>query len=209
MSVDGVAAATGYLQIFDSAVAPSAGDVPMKSLAIGAAGELPSFFETIAPVTLNKGLFLAVSSTEATYTAQATNYDVWGEIEEFETQLNGTTVAGDLVTGATRLQVWANANGPKRLVRVDVFTDSSAVTYLTIFAKDSASVADGERPLLTIPLKVTSATQTFKFGNDGLFVHSSEANNTQRIGCTLVMSTTANVLTEDSGSSTVVRAFYK
>jgi len=207
-TIDGVIAAAGkYLQLFDSAVAPTGGDVPLRSWSVLLAGPLPSFFGQLGPISLAKGLFFAVSSTAGTYTADATSFDVEGEIGEFEFQHSGDSVIGDLTTGRDVLQVWSEATGPKRLTRVDITNGTGAAAYLMVFATDAA--ANGLKPIVSIPLLSTDTARQLNFGQLGLYPSREDSNGTVHIGCRLAVSTTPTTLTASVGATNKIRAFYR
>lgn len=223
VNFDGVFDGTaGYLQVFDLAVAPTTTvTVPLKSIRVendgsGGPQPFPSFMPSIGPVNMQNGLYFAMSSTEAVYTAVATNFDIWGEVVEFEgvIQANTLTAVGDLVTGVDHLQVWAEAAGPKKLVEViGTFTNGvTGISYLMMFAKDAPT--DGsEKPLLTLATLTTASIGTIcdaKFGRDGLDVESQDANYTRRKGCTLWLSDTPGFLTKTVlGNVLALKAYYK
>jgi hypothetical protein len=211
VNLDGYAAAAGWFQIFDLAVAPtSTVTVPLKSIRVAAAGGIGSLLETLAPLTLNKGLYVAMSSTEAVYTAVATNFDVWGEVEEYEVQLSGTTVAGDLTTPADSLIPWTDAQGPKKLLRLDILPDGlTAARYLMLFP---GVPADGDKPLRQWKLTLSATlVTTLKFA-DGISPLGMSSAGAVTDGCYLKLSDTTRVLTysgSGAGDSMKIRAFYK
>ncbi len=209
VNLDGYAAATGFFQIFDLAVAPtSTVTVPLKSINVAAAGALPSLLSGLGSITLNKGLFCAMSSTEAVYTAVATNFDVWGEVEEFEQQINGATVAGDLTTGRDSLQVWADAAGPKTLLRVDLKSTIGAAGWLMIFGKDNPIA--GDVPDVSVPITDVATLQTLDFGggNNGFSPFQQTAAYVAKDGCTLALSTTNGTLTATVAATSNIQALY-
>jgi hypothetical protein len=211
VALDGYAAAAGWFQIFDLAVAPTTGvTVPLKSFNVSAAGPLPSLFQTLGPVVLNKGLYVAMSSTEAVYTAVATNFDVYGEVVEHELQLSGTSVAGDLTTQIDYRLVWTDGNGPKKLIRVDILPDGLTGTRYLMLLPVSAQTA-GQIPLAQWALTDSTSVQSLHFGVDGLGVYRTSAGVLQK-ACQLILSDTAGVLayaSDGSGDSIKMRVFYK
>jgi hypothetical protein len=69
------AAATGFIQVFDGYAQPSNGTVPLLSLPVKAVAtiDIPSIeFKSRYSLNLKLGLTVALSSTQFTYTAKAT-----------------------------------------------------------------------------------------------------------------------------------------
>jgi hypothetical protein len=165
-----IAAGNKWLQLHDVAVALAGGEVPLKSFNAGAAaGPLPSLFQQIGPVTFRNGLTIAISSTEATYTADATSYDVFGEIEEYEPQNVdnlGTSTVGDLSTGVNALTVWADGAGPKFLYKLVVSELVSAKHFVCINSR--ATFAEDADFTLRYPLTSGQGLTQLNFGVGGL-----------------------------------------
>jgi len=203
VNLDGYAAGAGWLQLFDSTTAPTTEvTVPLKSFNVAAAGPLPSLFSTLGPIEFKNGLYIALSSTEAVYTAVNTNYDVFGEVEEYRAAYPGSS-SFDSVTGVLTQQAWADSAGPKRLLTLEVFNLEPGVRYVHIFAKDS--VADGDVPLLSLPI-APSATKTWDFGNGYSPIRVS--GTTVNDGCTIGFSTTGPTFTGITSSGAIISGTY-
>lgn len=220
INVGAYAAAAGWFQIFDLAVAPtSTTTVPLKSINVAAAGmvNMATILSQVGPIPMHKGLFFAMSSTEAVYTAVATNFDVWGEIEESGDQLVGATVVGDLTTPIDVLNVWLTAAGPKKLLRVDILPDGLTDTRYLMLVEGiigPTRVPDQSKPIRQWPLVDDNAViTTLNFGPDGIDVFAFRGNTpTLQQGCTLVLSDTPAILFYAgslSGDTIKMRAFYK
>ena len=211
INLDGISADAGYLQVFDLAVAPtSTSTVPLMSMRVTAGGPLPSFFPALSGISLSKGLYIAMSSTDQVYTAVATAFDVFGAIDEYEVPPIGVTAVGNFVSAVTHLQVWADSAGPKKLVKV-IVTNLSALTatrYLQLFAKDSPTDTS-ELPIAQWTIE-QDTSYVFNFGSNGSNVVSQDNESTTTYdGCTLWMSSTSGVLTKMVGDTIGIKAFYK
>jgi hypothetical protein len=117
-------------------------------------------------VSIHTGLIIAISSTEATYTADATSYDVFGEVEEWEPQnvdVLGTQVTGDLTTTLNTRTLWADGAGPHTIYKVVVNEKLGTKCFVIIQPWASNSIA----PQFVIPL-AASATLTLNFGVSGI-----------------------------------------
>lgn len=128
--------AANWLQLFDSATSPAGGTVPLKSINVAAAGMIQNLLYSIGPVRTINGLWMAMSSTEATYTAAATSFDVWGELEEWEYPRDGVLTKGPSGVQST-YQIWSEATGPKVLKRLTVVELGGVQSYIMIFAIDN------------------------------------------------------------------------
>lgn len=195
-----------FLQIFDKASVAVANDIPIASFTLTGAGPLPSIFETMGAVPLLLGLSIGISSVNEKYTASASGFDVFGGISEPELPATGTTTVGDLTTGVLYKQVWSEATGPKSLLEMDIINGEGAVAYALLFAKDT--INDGDVPIEAFTLLNNSSVQTFNFGRNGRAVQQFTTPSTLRIGCGIIISSTANVLTS-GGVSNKIRAIYK
>lgn len=147
-------------------------------------------------------LLVAPSSSEANYTAVGAGAGLdMTVVIETDFLVDATiTVAGDLTTGVASRQIWAEASGPKRLLRLDVKNNVGATAYAHISSLDAPSTTDN-RPE---PLKVLNATtKNFWFGKAGLV--PGLLNN----GCTIKMADGATVPYTFTGTSSFnIRAIY-
>ncbi len=109
-----------YLQIHDLAALPIAGAVPLKSFALP---QGPMFTSSmgggLAPIRVLNGLVFVISSTDGTYTASASTFDIVGEVEEWETSNTQLGLLSTTEAGQNYLQVWAQAAGPHVLYEID------------------------------------------------------------------------------------------
>ncbi len=152
------------------------------------------------------GVVLVVSSTRATLTKDvAATVDITAEVEEYELQPVGASVAGDYTTACTHLQVWATASGPKRLLRLEVSNSTAAVIYAQVHAADSP--ADGTIPVAEVAVAANDY-KTASFGG-GLIPYRQSAAFAVTKGCNVYLSSTPGVLTVVTGNSGTIRATYK
>jgi len=206
------AAATAglFLQLHDSNAAAAASAVPLKSWPAAECG-YKEF--KMGELQLANGLFVALSTTAATYTAAGGGSDKLDilaiELTDPEAP-SGVTVAGDKTSAVTGLQVWAESAGPNRLLNVEVgILLLAADSFLQIFGQDSP--AEGATPILSLPIKSGEpfAPKKFTFGEMGREIYSYSSTNVLQDGCTLKVSSTAKTLTTITGGSTVtLRAEY-
>lgn len=211
MRANAALAAGCFWQVHDTDVAPSNGDEPLKAWpAYAGAADYKEFKR--GELNLTRGLYLVMSTTEATLTAGTGSNKfamVAAELTEAE-RPSGTSTAGDLTTPVYELAVWADAAGPKRLTRVQVEESTlTADRYIMLFAHDAP--ADGETPLATWKIENGGDPLDLRFGADGRDVFSL-SGSTRRDGCKLVLSDTPDTLTKAENSSfdqVVIKAEYK
>jgi hypothetical protein len=136
-----------------------------------------------------------------------TSFDVFGEIEEYEIAAVDTTVVGDLTTNVQGLSVWTDAQGPRKLIKLEVTNvDGVGPWYVMIFSTN-ATVADGTKPFFQS--KITSLQAlTFNFGINGLDVQRQSAAGVRSDGCTVVISDATGTLTT-TVDNFKIRATYK
>ncbi len=190
-TIDAGAAASGlFVQIHDKQTIPTTGNVPKKVWPTGASDRQ---FKTFADgeLRVNNGLYIVISSTEATYTVAAAGdkFDTLA-VENFAAE-RSVTVVGDLTSSVDELEVWAESAGPKKLTRLQVTRSSTAATrYILLFAHDNPQT--GDVPILVLGRMPISVTISFDFDfGDGLDVRSNDADHTLRQGCTICASTSA------------------
>lgn len=197
---------TVFVQIHDSQTTPAEGAVPIKSWPAVADQEIYKEFKR-AELNIVNGLYVCVSTTEATKTLGTGNNKfsmVSAEITETEETV---TVAGDLTTGVDYLEAWNNAAGPHNLRKVQVsFGATGGAKYALLFAKDIANINDGDIPILVIG-SGDNETKSFNFGKAGRRVFSQTAF-VDKVGCSICISTTANVLTVTSATEHKIRVEY-
>ena len=203
-------AAGRFIQIHDSATVPAEAAVPKKSYPIDAATEGYKLFEE-GEVRCDKGVYVCVSTTEATKTIASGN-DIYAmlSVEMDRAEEPSVTYVGDLTSNVQGLEVWADSAGPKRLVSLEV--DGSgvgSVAYLMIFANDSP--AEGETPIFQRKLLASTAYtkangKEFSFGKKGVYI-KSYSSGTLRDGCTVKVSTTSGTLTTTASNYQIKAAY--
>lgn len=201
-----------WLQVHDAVSAPADTAVPLKSWPVQAAYEFHKAFE-MAELRLTKGLYVCISTTQATKTLSAEKMDLHVELAQPEAPA-GTSSAGDLTTAVTELQVWAESAGPKRLIALEVDgTNVVATHYVQIHSKDTVDA--GAVPVAQFELEagaVKTGLDAWRFGNDGREVGQRDETTptTWRKGCTVKLSKTAGSYTAPTDGSTVaIKAEYK
>lgn len=202
-----------FLQLFDTAAAAVNGDVPVKTWPASECGYKE--FKN-GELSLAKGLYVALSTTAATLTLAEGLNDLMDillvELTIAEAP-SGTTVAGSLTGPAVAdLQVWAEAAGPKRLMRIEADNTLGDDRYLMLFAKDAPT--DGDAPIMQWALdagavRTVANGNACVFGINGLDVYSQDLSGTRRVGCTLKLSSTTQTLTEIVSADTKLKAEYR
>lgn len=204
MGASGLAAAR-FIQVHDAYAAPEDGAVPKKVWPIYTSAAGYKVFD-VGELVLENGLYICISTTEATKTLASGADDfstLMVELREAESPA-GTSYAGDLTTADEVLQVWADAAGPKRLFEIITTNSYGGVGYLQIHAANTPSdeslveefeIADGETKRLT-------------FGKSGREV-SKKVSNAIANGCTLAYSSTAGSYTDIGAPGATIRAEYK
>jgi hypothetical protein len=188
VSLDGVYHGAGaeYLVIFDAAALPANGTAPLKEFFLPTAGPtpLPSLFQTLGPIKLNTGCVIAISTSKETLTASASEMDVHGEIEEFEFPIVGATFNS---VSQDSVQVWADGDGPKRILRFTGTNTDAAASYIQLFAHSPNA---DDVPLHVWPIGAfdgANPTLKLSFG-DGYIPYSREADGTEHNGCYFAIS---------------------
>lgn len=200
-------ATTTYIQLHE--VPPKAdGTLPANSIprikSLACLANSPFYFSV--DFTL-KELFIALSSTEVNYTAIPANTGLDMTVTVSGEFLNDGSegVVGDLTTAINTLQVWAEAVGPKRLLRLDVMELLGAARFITIEATDAdANVPSGR----VIPL-AANGTVSGSLGSDGLLVESKSAVQVLSQGCTIRVVDGAAFPWAQTVASVSIRAIYK
>lgn len=204
--------ANTWLQLFDLTAAPSANAVPYKSLQLFGNDGFSYVFDGQAELMFQNGVYIALSTSEVNYVADASGTKVSGDVTlnnldhsaVAETSLSTT---GDLTTSVDNLTIWAHALGsPKRLVRLDIINGTAAVAYLMLFCK--AAPSDGDEPVISIPLLQSSAVQVRHFGPPGSPMLQTVAGVDYR-GMYAFFSTTGGALTQTSSVANKLKASYR
>lgn len=198
-----------WLQIFDLTALPANTTVPLRSFQLLQNLDFYKDFNQ-GPLQLKTGCVIAISSTEATLTIATVATDLGDfsvDVESTGTELpSGTSTAGDLVTGVDTLIVWAEAAGPKKLIRVNWTNNDAAIRYLMLFANDDWG--DGQKPILSWTVGANTAL-TLTYGDDGLEPFMQTQLGVRRKGCILLLSSTPTLLTGTSSTVSYLKAIYK
>lgn len=203
--IRGFSAADGWLHVFDLKAVPTsgAGVVPKRSYPIYANAPFDVMLAD-EPLDFSNGCVCAMSSVEGAYTALASTMDLYvtgtSHIDDTD-----WTIAGDYTTAAETLQVWADAAGPKQLVRIEASDETSAIgpLYLQIHAGDAPAT---EKIVHVIDIAAGAVIDVF-FGF-GLSVEKTSAGVNYN-GCTLALSSTRNTYTALGANIDYLRATYK
>lgn len=186
----------------------TAGAIPVvKSFQV--LGNLPFAFSNIN-LTL-PGLFVAISTTEANYTAVAAAGGLdMTVVCSSQFYCDGTEhVVGDTGTTGDTFQIWAQAAGPKELLGLEYTNASGEARWLFLYAQDAP--AEGSYPILSylIPNDVGAEFTYQSFGADGLSPFYQSPAYVAFRGCTVKISTTAKVLTTATTNDSIVVGIYK
>lgn len=228
--VNASAAPTGYVQIHNfpspadlaaGLTVPAAGSIPIKSWPTPA-GAIDVYKEfKRGELETSNGLFVCVSTTQATLTigTGSNKFDsVAAELESAD--VVGTEVSDQNVASK---QIWTEASGlttQKSLIRVGVTNLDSQINYALLFAINAASLVSGTSvPLAMWPLAATGDsgggdTRLLSFGGvgnnnlHGIDFKLIDASGTHQ-GCTVAISTTPTVYTTSVGARANIYAEYK
>lgn len=136
-----------------------------------------------------KECLIAMSSTDATYTAVAAGGGLNCSFEASSSFLcDGTeVVVGDLTTNVLSLQVWAEATAPKRLLRIDAIDSAGSITgrFLVLRTTD----ADAQMPFWQLFFVASGGSISMQFGVNGyvpLYTQDADPAPKDRTGCTLI-----------------------
>lgn len=205
-------AGTIYIQLFQQPTV-TAGDVPVVKSLLCPAGQ--NFFFDWDPAELQLSeLFVALSSTEANYTAITANAGLDLTIVADSDCLVGsaTTLVGDLTTGVASLTVWADVSGPKRLLRADIKNNSGAPAYAFISGDVGQTLI--QRPMHGPFKMATGETIKLTFGRGGLSPVFVSSAGVKTEGCEVIWSDDSSMRPEDtnapnSATSMNIRAIYE
>lgn len=200
-----------FLQLHDAVQSPSDGAVPIKSWPASECGYKE--FKN-GELQLSAGLYVCLSTTAATKTAAGGGSDLIDilsiELTDPETPSGTSTVGTISGAGVSELEVWADADGPKKLIRVEVDNTAGAARYLMIFAGDSPT--DGDAPIDQFTIAagaVKTGVNALFFGESGRAVFSKDSSGVEHDGCTLKLSSTTGTLTSVVDTDTKIKAEYK
>jgi hypothetical protein len=157
-------------------------------------------------LNFSNGLVFAVSTTEETLTISTDKIELFVDAES-PVDDTGWSAAGDYTTGQPSVQVWADASGPKRLMRVELtyLSGGGGAVWLFIYAGDASPAASLAVP--SLPLQNAGASNEFFFG-DGL-VPSIHSGATVYDGCTLALSDTGTGFSALTTNEFAIKASYK
>lgn len=174
-----------YVQVHDAAAVPSNGALPLKSYEAQANFVFSQHIGEGLPC--KTGCVIVLSSTKDTLTIATVGTDtmsVYCDIEEYETLAVKPTyaTAGDTTTPvAGTQQIWSDATGPKKLVRLQITEKAGSIVYVMLFVKDT--------PGATAPIRewklLANASLDLGFGLNGVPVYSKDADGTFHDGCTI------------------------
>lgn len=181
-----------YIQLFDAnalaGVPTSGGAYAPESSAVPAVPGLyvqaskPFYWDFPGGLELSE-LFLAISSTQVTYTAVTnTGLDLTIEYDTNYAVDNTMSLVGDIDTAAAQQQVWATAAGPKTLLSLRI---ENAVGDCYAYASKADSPTTRTSTMQPIGPVLDAATSYFHFGPAGLKLNT--ASNETSKGCTIVM----------------------
>lgn len=201
-------AADRWIQVFAGTAVPANGTVPLFAPLL-----LPNIYITAEDylegrIVPTDGIVIAVSSTRDTLTVDAAAVcDITVEIDEFELPIAGSTVVGDITTAVKSRIIWAEAAGPKTLLKVETNRGAGAALFIQLFPEDGP--AEGAVPLMSWPF-ASGESKVLHFGNNaGLVPYRQSAAAVKRQGCTLVFSTTQNTKTIVLADIGPIRATYR
>ncbi len=200
-------AADRWIQIHSGVAIPADTAVPLFAPLLAPANYITEdTFDPDPRIVPAPGMVLVASSTRATLTKDvAATIDITAEVEEYELQPVGPSVAGDYTTACTHLQVWASASGPKKLLRLELSNSTGATIYAQVFSLDA--IPAGTIPVAEVAVAANDYAMA-SFGG-GLAPYRQSAAFVVSKGCTVYFSTTPGVLTAVGGNSGTIRATYK
>lgn len=207
-----------YLQIFDSVSTPAEGTVPVKCWP---AAECSYKEFKNGDLSLSLGCYICLSTTAATKTLAI---GVGNTMDILEVEISSpelpvsSTFIGDLTTPVSGLQVWTEAAGlAARQALLSVEVDGTLLTtatqFVMIFATDTVNTGDAPCVGCIFPIKVAQVLtrhNALRFGDRGKDVFSIDnaSPNTQRLGCTIKISSTPSTFTAPNGTA-AIKAEYK
>ena len=206
------AANDAWLQIHDAGREPAAGAIPKKTYQLFKNAAYSWAFDP-GVLEMTDGCYIAVSSTEATYTtvpyaAGVTWCDIEADYSPFALGPFQIGMVGDTTTGRDSLVVWADGGvfTAKRLQRIDVTNGDIADLYLLGFNK--AVVEGAGNPAFSIQVP-SPASKTITFGDRGRCMAGQTTAKVPIDGCYLYMSNSAATLdTTGLNTACFIRAFY-
>jgi hypothetical protein len=203
----GVANTQYFIYIFDDITAGVNNPTPLRVLQVVGGDGFSFSFEDTELQALTYGLFVALSTTENTYTAVGggVTADWEGEVDQAQIQsLGSMTIVGDLTTSVGNLQVWSEASGtttPKRLMRLELLGGTG---YPLVTFTDTFDLSD--TTAVHLP-QLNGNFITYSFGR-GMDRFKNDAGTIRR-GCTIRFSSVgAPPFVEVGGTNFSVKAYY-
>lgn len=187
-----------WLQVHDSATTPANAAVPLKQWFIGGETEFYKEFKN-GELHITKGLYLAISTAEGTFTVSTETMDLSVELDKVE-EPSGTSIAGDLTTDTAHLDIWSEASGPKHLIRLEVdASGAGADNFLQLFAREYANLTPTDVPVAQWTIKdgvayTVAGSAPFDFGINGISP-IWQKSGVNYYGCCVILSSTSGVPT--------------
>lgn len=209
---DASAAAGSFLQVHDLATTPADGAVPLESWQLNAGAPDYKEFKN-GELDLANGLYICVSSTEATKTLSASKFSMLNTEFTDPEFPSGTTFVGDLTTARETLLVWSAAAGlttAKRLMAIRITSAggfAAQPTYLQLHCADTPVTASIVA-VIPIPTINDTTVKNYAFGEFGRECSKIVSNAVAR-GCTIAMSQTPNTYTAWGANEFIIKAEYK
>lgn len=187
--------ANTFMMFFDSVTAPAANAVPKKALQVFGNDGFSYTFLQRDEVTFSKGVWIATSTSEVNYVADAAN-KVSGDVT-FDSFFDASkfTVVGDYTTAVASKSIWLNVGGPNRLRRVWVKNNNAAAVYALVCPRNATSAgtllasyspstaADPTNP--TAPI-ASGAEYVMDFGDNGFVPYENvPSTGTVNQACTI------------------------
>jgi hypothetical protein len=139
----------------------------------------------------NSPVFVAISSTGATYTSVGASTNVAVTLEDIYLELGPLTISGDATTQVGNLVVFADPNAAKRLIAAQVVNTNGTAIYAMLFAY--SPVVTGALPLQQ--WKIAANTTINLHFDSGLGLQQLDAQNGLHTGCNIVISSTTQTAT--------------
>lgn len=168
-----------WLQVFDTITDPQAGDIPIYQLPLTATSQ---FFEDWQTKTYNfsKGVYVAISSTEGTYTASANTMDI---VVFTASQPITTSVVSS--AGDASLDVWISSVS-KLLYALQITETLGQDSYVLVYAQNTFTGTVGA-PLLAVPVKANQTVSLYYGG--GWHPYSKQLPSTENHNCFVCITT--------------------
>lgn len=197
--------AVHYIQIYDAKALPANGNnAGIKRYEEEVQPGAKVFME-FSGLAFSNGCVIALSSTSGDLTVAVGTNTFTGMVEGYSYHDDtGWETAGDYTTGVEELEVWTNAQGPKRLVRLELTALSAAgkTLYANVLAEGSDTAL---KVLASIVLPDNTSAQGF-FG-DGTYPIEKIATNL--VGCSVVIADAPDSVEQDGSQDYAIKATFK